>query len=85
MKLTYCRLVGDDGAIQVMLLRAHLEPMDALYYCARMGMQTKAGDFSCWPVPDELVELFREHTERVLTAAKAQELFGDKWEGALTS
>lgn len=83
MKLTYCRVVGDDGSIQIMLLRAHLEPMDALYYCTRLGLQANAGNFSCWPVSDELVDLMAEHAERLLTVAKAQDLFGDKWQGVL--
>ena len=62
-----------------MILRAHLEPMDALHYCAQLGLPINKGEFSCWRVPDEMVELFAEHTERALTGAKAQELFGDKW------
>ena len=79
MNLLCCLLVQDNGERHVMILRRHLEPMDALYYCGRLGMPTGAGEFSCWAVHDSLVDLMREHTERVLTAAKADELFGDRW------
>lgn len=78
MKIMCCIFTSDSGERSIMLLRAHLVPMDALHYCAQLGLPVTGGDFSCTAVPDELVELFAEHAERVLTEAKAQELFGDK-------
>ncbi len=79
MKLTYCSFVSDPGERTIMILRAHLDITDAAAVCARLGMPMGVGDFSCAPIPDDLVELFAEHAERVLTEAKAKELFGDKW------
>ena len=64
-----------------MIIRDHLEPVDALLSCTQLGLRPDtAGNFSCWKVPDHLVDLLAEHAGRLLTVAKAQELFGDKWE-----
>ncbi len=85
MRLTYCSFVSDSGERTIMILRAWLSAMDAAAICARMGLPMGAGDFSCVAIPDDLVELFAEHTERVLSQAKAMELFGDKWRGVWPS
>ncbi len=80
MRLTCCRFKSDAGEQVIMFLRANLTPSDALYYCTKLGLPMNGpGEFSCWPVPEDLVDLFAEHAERTLTRAKAQELFGDKW------
>jgi hypothetical protein len=84
MRLTYCSFVSESGERTAMILRAWVNVTDAAAICARLGFPTGAGDFSSVAVPDDLVELFGEHTERVLTQAKAQELFGDKWRELVT-
>ena len=85
-ELTYCWFRKDSGERHFMVLRAHLTPMDAMGICLRLGLPMEGpGEFGCVRVPDEDVELFAEHTERALTQAKAQELFGERWEGVLPS
>jgi len=81
MKAMCCTFtVRATGERTSMILRAHLVPMDALQHCVKLGMLPRdAGDFTCWHIPDESVELFTEHAEKLLSESKAQELFGDKW------
>lgn len=84
--LTYCWFRRDSGERTFMVLRAHLTPMDAMGICLRLGLPMDGpGDFGCARVTDALVELFLEHAEKPITQAKAQELFGDKWEGSWPS
>ncbi len=85
MKLTYCSFVDEGSTRTFMILRAHLGQLDAAYYCGILGLITGAGEFDCRHLPDDLVELFAEHAERVLTESKAKELFGDNWLGGFLS
>jgi len=80
MKLMCCWFKPVTGECVLMILRGHLDSVRAANVCAQLGLPISTGEFSCLPVPDPLVELFAEHAERVLTQAKAQELFGDKWQ-----
>ncbi len=80
MQLTYCWFHPPEGERTFMILRGRLSQVHACAVCMQLGMPVGTGDFTCAPVPDQLVELFAEHSERVLTQAKAQELFGDNWQ-----
>lgn len=81
--LTYCWFRKDSGERDFMVLRAEMAPMDAMVTCLRLGLPMAGpGEFGCVRIPDQHAELFAEHTERTLSQAKAQQLFGELWEAA---